>query len=433
MNSLHIRGGQQLNGTITISGMKNAALPIIYATVLTGASCTIDNIPYVSDILKSLDILEGMGATVTMHTRNSVTIDTSNLVPCTSSYNLANEIRGSSYLIGAEIGRFGKTRVARPGGCSIGGRPIDLHIKAMEALGAELVTENGCVVGSVPDRLVGTTINFDKVSVGATVNAILASVMAEGTTVIENAAREPHIVDLAVFLNRCGASVLGAGTSTIRVRGVASLHGCNHSVIPDMIEAGTYMVAVAATGGRVTLRNVIPKHMESVSIKLREMGVIVEETDDTLTVISDGNLKPVKLETAPYPGFPTDMQPQFGALLCFTKGVGTVKETIFESRFRYVDELCKMGAEIDVSGNVALFHGGGRMTGAPLESTDLRAGAALVIAALASKGESVITNIETIERGYYNIVGKLTSVGAVIEKEEKKETSSDELCRRRFG
>ena len=303
----------------------------------------------------------------------------------------------------------------------------------MEALGAELVTENGCVVGSVPDRLVGTTINFDKVSVGATVNAILASVMAEGTTVIENAAREPHIVDLAVFLNRCGASVLGAGTSTIRVRGVASLHGCNHSVIPDMIEAGTYMVAVAATGGRVTLRNVIPKHMESVSIKLREMGVIVEETDDTLTVISDGNLKPVKLETAPYPGFPTDMQPQFGALLCFTKGVGTVKETIFESRFRYVDELCKMGAEIDVSGNVALFHGGARMTGAPLESTDLRAGAALVIAALASKGESVITNIETIERGYYNIVGKLTSVGAVIEKEEKKETSSDELCRRRFG
>ena len=433
MNSLHIRGGQQLNGTITISGMKNAALPIIYATVLTGASCTIDNIPYVSDILKSLDILEGMGATVTMHTRNSVTIDTSNLVPCTSSYNLANEIRGSSYLIGAEIGRFGKTRVARPGGCSIGGRPIDLHIKAMEALGAELVTENGCVVGSVPDRLVGTTINFDKVSVGATVNAILASVMAEGTTVIENAAREPHIVDLAVFLNRCGASVLGAGTSTIRVRGVASLHGCNHSVIPDMIEAGTYMVAVAATGGRVTLRNVIPKHMESVSIKLREMGVVVEETDDTLTVISDGNLKPVKLETAPYPGFPTDMQPQFGALLCFTKGVGTVKETIFESRFRYVDELCKMGAEIDVSGNVALFHGGARMTGAPLESTDLRAGAALVIAALASKGESVITNIETIERGYYNIVGKLTSVGAVIEKEEKKETSSDELCRRRFG
>lgn len=416
MNSLHIRGGQQLNGTITISGMKNAALPIIYATVLTGASCTIDNIPYVSDILKSLDILEGMGATVTMHTRNSVTIDTSNLVPCTSSYNLANEIRGSSYLIGAEIGRFGKTRVARPGGCSIGGRPIDLHIKAMEALGAELVTENGCVVGSVPDRLVGTTINFDKVSVGATVNAILASVMAEGTTVIENAAREPHIVDLAVFLNRCGASVLGAGTSTIRVRGVASLHGCNHSVIPDMIEAGTYMVAVAATGGRVTLRNVIPKHMESVSIKLREMGVIVEETDDTLTVISDGNLKPVKLETAPYPGFPTDMQPQIAVVLSLAQGTSLVTEGVYgASRFKYLDELRRMGAHIQVDGRVAVIEGIEHLEGAPVHACDLRAGAALVIAGLAARGTTEISQIQFIERGYEDLVGKLRAVGADIQ------------------
>ncbi len=437
MNSLHIQGGQKLNGDVMISGAKNAALPILYATILTGDSCTIDNIPYVSDILKSLDILEIMGAKITMHTRNSVTIDTTNVLPCTSPQELASEIRGSTYLIGAEIGRFKKTCVARPGGCVIGGRPIDLHIKAMEALGAELTTENGYVVGNVPGRLVGTTINFDKVSVGATINAILAAAMAEGTTIIENAAREPHIVDLAVFLNKCGASISGAGTSTIRVRGTTHLHGCRHTVIPDMIEAGTYMAATAVTGGKVTLRNVIPKHMEAVSIKLREMGVTVLEGDDTLTVIASGHLRATKLESAPYPGFPTDMQPQFGALLCYARGAGIIKETIFENRFRYVDELRKMGAEIEVANNIALVSGSAHMTGAHIESPDLRAGAALVIAALAAKGDSVITNVdETIERGYYNIVGKLQALGAHIEKvehTEKKETRSDELYHRRLG
>jgi UDP-N-acetylglucosamine 1-carboxyvinyltransferase len=416
MEQIIINGGRPLYGNVSINGMKNAALPVICACVLNEEACVIDNIPPVSDIEILLDILASMGAEVNRLTKNSVEINCKHLTPCSSPRELAEKLRGSSYLLGAEFGRFGKASVPHPGGCSIGARPLDLHMKAFEALGADCCHKSGRVEVSSENGPVGSSIYFDKVSVGATVNAILASVLADGITTIDNAAREPHIVDLAVFLNACGANIIGAGTSVIKVKGVEKLHGCRYSIIPDMIEAGTYMAAVAATGGKVTVRNVIPKHLEAISSKLEEAGASVTVGDNYITVESTGKLKGISIVTQPYPGFATDMQPQFGAMLCFAEGTSDISENIFNSRFQYMDELSKMGADIKVDGNHAVIRGGAILSGAPLVCHDLRAGAAMVIAALATKDTSVIEGIDKIERGYYNIVGKLRELGADVQK-----------------
>ena len=417
MEQIIINGGNPLYGNVSISGMKNAALPIICACALNEETCIIDNIPPVSDIEILLEILSCMGATVKRLTKYSVETNCKNLFPCSSPVELANKLRGSSYLLGAEFGRFGRASVSHPGGCSIGARPLDLHMKAFEALGADCYHQNGKLeVIAENGRALGSNIYFDKVSVGATVNAILAAVLADGITTIENAAREPHIVDLTVFLNACGANITGAGTSVIKVKGVEKLHGCRYSIIPDMIEAGTYMAAVAATGGRVTVTNVIPKHLEAITSKLEEAGTNVTIGDDYISVESTGKLKGISIVTQPYPGFATDMQAQFGAMLCFAEGTSDIVENIFNSRFQYTDELCKMGADIKVDGNHAVIRGGAKLSGAPLMSHDLRGGAAMVIAALATNGRSVIDGIDKIERGYHNIVGKLQNLGADIKK-----------------
>ncbi len=424
MEQIIINGGTPLYGNVSIGGMKNAALPVICACVLNEETCIIDNLPPVSDIETLLEILSCMGASVQRLNKFSVEINCKNLLPCTSPMELANKLRGSSYLLGAEFGRFGKASVSHPGGCSIGARPLDLHMKAFETLGAECNLRGGRVeVEAENGRPEGNNIYFDKVSVGATANAILASVLANGVTTIDNAAREPHIVDLAVFLNACGANITGAGTSVIKVKGVDKLHGCRYSIIPDMIEAGTYMAAVAATGGRVTVTNVIPKHLEAITSKLEEAGTTVTIGDDFVTVESTGKLNGISIVTQPYPGFATDMQAQFGAMLCFAEGTSDIVENIFNSRFQYTDELSKMGADIKVDGNHAIIRGGAKLSGAPLMSHDLRGGAAMVIAALATEGTSIVEGIDKIERGYYNIVGKLRELGADI---QKKSASSDE-------
>lgn len=424
MEQIIINGGYPLYGNVSIGGMKNAALPVICACVLNEETCIIDNIPPVSDIEILLEILSSMGAYVNRLNKYSVEICCENLIPCSSPMELANKLRGSSYLLGAEFGRFGKASVSHPGGCSIGARPLDLHMKAFEALGADCCHKNGRLeVESENGRAVGNNIYFDKVSVGATANAILASVLADGVTTIDNAAREPHIVDLAVFLNACGANITGAGTSVIKIKGVEKLHGCRYSIIPDMIEAGTYMAAVAATGGRVTVTNVIPKHLEAITSKLEEAGVTATIGDDFITIESTGKLQGISIVTQPYPGFATDMQAQFGAMLCFAEGTSDIVENIFNSRFQYTDELSKMGADIKIDGNHAVIRGGAKLTGAPLMSHDLRGGAAMVIAALATPGRSVVEGIDKIERGYYNIVGKLCDLGADI---QKKSDFSDE-------
>ena len=416
MEKIIIRGGNPLYGSVSISGAKNAALPVISACILNEETCIIDNIPPVSDIHILLEILSVMGAEVRMLAKNSVEINCKNLVQGSSPNKLACKLRGSSYILGAELGRFGKASVYSPGGCSIGPRPLDLHMKAFEALGAHCAHKNGRIEVEADEALEGNTVFFDKVSVGATVNTILASVMAEGTTIIDNAAREPHIVDLCVFLNACGANIYGAGTSVIKIKGVEKLHGCRYSIVPDMIEAGTFMAAVGATGGKVTVRNVIPKHLEAVSSKLEEAGATVTCGDDYITVESTGKLRAVSITTQPYPGFATDMQPQFGAMLCFAEGISDIHETIFDNRFQYMDELTRMGADVRVSGNRAIIRGGNALSGAPLVCHDLRAGAAMVIAALASEGESELYGIDKIERGYYNIQEKFQSLGADIKK-----------------
>ena len=412
-NRILIEGGKPLAGEVPISGMKNAALPIVFATVLVGGVSVLENIPPISDITRSLDILRQMGASVSFLDRTTVRIDTSAVTPGSSPDALVCRIRGSSYLVGAELGRFRHADCALPGGCDFGSRPLDLHIKGFEALGATVRCGNR-MQADAPDGLHGATVYFDKSSVGATVNVMLASVMADGLTVIENAAREPHIVDLANYLNTCGAQISGAGTTTIRVRGVRELHGCRYCIIPDMIEAGTYMVAAAATGGWIRVTSVIPKHVESISAKLSEMGVEIEEEDEAVTVRSTGILRSINLTTIPYPGFPTDMHPQFAPLLCLANGVSTITEGIFANRFRYVEELRRMGANIIMGGNIATFIGGSGLLGAKVTATDLRAGAAMVIAGMAAEGTTEIGNVELIARGYCDLVEKLQSVGADI-------------------
>lgn len=412
-NRIIIEGGTPLTGEITISGMKNAALPIVFATVLVGGVCILENVPPISDITISLDILRQMGASVSFQDRTTVRIDTSEVVAGTSPDSLVSRIRGSSYLVGAELGRFRHADCALPGGCDFGSRPLDLHVKGFEALGATVHCGNR-MQAEAPQGLCGASVYFDKSSVGATVNVMLASVLASGTTVIENAAREPHIVDLANFLNTCGARISGAGTTTIRIHGVEALHGCRYCIIPDMIEAGTYMVAAAATGGCVRVSSVIPKHVESISAKLSEMGVEILETDEAVTVRSTGELRSVNLTTIPYPGFPTDMHPQFAPLLCLANGVSTITEGIFANRFRYVEELRRMGANVIMGGNIATFIGGTQLCGAKVTATDLRAGAAMVIAGMAASGTTEISGVEYIARGYCDMVEKLCSLGANI-------------------
>lgn len=413
MDSIIVRGGKRLKGEVNISGAKNAAIAVIPAAILAGGVCHIDNIPNISDVFTELEALRCMGATVTMKTESSFEIDTRGLRNVSPPYELARKMRASYYFLGALVGRFGEATVPMPGGCDIGVRPIDQHIKGFEALGAKVDTTGG-IISLKSDMLIGSSVYLDVVSVGATVNIMLAAVRAKGLTVIENAAKEPHIVDLANFLNTMGADVRGAGTDTIKIRGVEELHGCSYTLIPDQIEAGTYMAAVAGAGGEVLIKNVIPKHLESISAKLIEMGVDIEEYDDALLVRREGQLSKVNVKTMPHPGFPTDMHPQIAAVLSVANGTSIINESVWENRFKYVDELKRFGANIQVDGKIAVIEGVEKLTAAPVRATDLRAGAAMIIAGLMADGETEITHIHHIERGYENVIEKFTALGADI-------------------
>ena len=414
MDKIIINGGNTLRGEVAISGMKNAALPIVFACILTKSKCVIENIPLISDVALAIEIIEAMGGKIKYLDGSTVEIDTADVKGGIAPDSLVSKMRASTYLIGAELGRFGYSKIGLPGGCNFGSRPIDQHIKGFRALGADVVINDDKIVASTPNGVHSGSIYFDINSVGATINVMMAAVLAPGITIIENAACEPHIVDLANFFNTCGAKITGAGTNVIKVRGVEELHGCTYEIIPDMIEAGTFMTAVAATSGSIKISNIIPKHLESITAKLRDMGVVVNEFDDYLEVTAGKALKPTHIQTKPYPGFPTDMHPQFTALLCKADGESTVTENIFNNRFKYIDELAKMGADIDVDGRVARIHGGRELCGAEVVSVDLRAGAALIVAGLAASGTTTVTNIELIKRGYEDIVEKFRSLGADI-------------------
>lgn len=419
MNKYMIRGNRPLFGEITISGAKNAAVAIIPAALMVDGVCRIENIPQISDVSLFFIILDELGAHVRSLNPHAVEINCHSLHSTHPSYDLARRIRASYYLIGALLGRFGEATVAMPGGCNFGVRPIDQHIKGFTAMGAEVSVEGGFIHATAKGkRLKGANIYLDVVSVGATMNIMMAAVLADGTTTIENAAKEPHIVDLANFLNSMGANIKGAGTDTIKVYGVERLGGGSYAIIPDQIEAGTYMAAVAATGGQLLIKNIIPKHMDCISAKLVEMGVTVEEEDDTLLVRRTEPLVRANVKTMPYPGFPTDMQPQISTVLALANGTSMVTESVWSNRFRYVDELKRMGAQIQVDGKVAVIEGIDHFVGAPIQACDLRAGAALVIAALAAHGTTEVSCVQYIERGYEDLVGKLRSVGADIRVEE---------------
>ena len=415
MEKFVIRGGAPLHGDVNIGGAKNAAVAILPATILAADKCLIENLPCISDVMASLQILSELGASIRMVSRSTYEIDTTH-IDCTEVSNeLSRQMRASYYFLGALLGRFGAGQVAMPGGCNLGPRPIDQHLKAFTAFGAEDSVEYGQIHVKA-DHLVGGHVFFDTVSVGATMNAMLAAVLAEGTTILENVAREPHIVDLANFLNMMGADVHGAGTDVIKIHGVKKMHGCNYSIIPDQIEAGTFMLAAAATKGDVTVKNVIPKHLEAISAKLLEIGCEVEEFDDAVRVVASKPLRHTQVTTLPYPGFPTDMQPQMTVVLGVAQGTSTVTESIFENRFKYVDELTRMGASIKVESNIAIISGVDQYTGARVNAPDLRAGAALVIAGLGAEGITVVDDIYYIERGYEAFDQKLSLLGALIEK-----------------
>ena len=416
MENIVINGGRELYGEIEVSGMKNAAVAVILSCLLVKDTCTLENLPNISDVRASFDILESMGAVVKRLSPTTIQVDCTHCKCGTSPYELVRKMRASYYLIGAELGRYHRASVGCPGGCDFGIRPIDQHIKGFEALGATVNVEGGYVEAFAENGMIGNQVYFDGVSVGATMNIIIVAALAKGTTVIENAAREPHIVDLANFLNTCGAEITGAGTDVIKIKGVESLHGCTYAIIPDMIEAGTFMIAAAATGGRLKINNVIPKHLESITAKLEEMGVTVEELDDAVIVSRSGELTSVNIKTMPYPGFPTDMNPQMCALLCLASGTSRLSESVWDTRFRYVEELKRMGANIKVDGKVAVVEGPVTFSAAPVRAVDLRAGAAVIIAGLAAKGRTVIDDIYHIKRGYEDIVGKLSAVGASIKE-----------------
>ena len=415
MEQYVVKGGNPLYGEVEVGGAKNAALAILAAAIMTDETVTIDNLPNVRDINVLLQAIEEIGAKVERVDVHKVKINGSYIKDVNVDNEFIRKIRASYYLIGALLGKYKRAAVALPGGCDIGSRPIDLHIKGFRSMGATVDIAHG-IVSAEAEKLVGTHIYLDKVSVGATINIMMAAAMADGKTVVENAAKEPHVVDVANFLNSMGANIRGAGTDVIRIVGVEKLHKTEYSVIPDQIEAGTFMFAVAATGGNVLVKNVIPKHLEATTAKLVEVGCKVEEYDDAVRVISDGKLKSTQVTTLPYPGFPTDMQPQMAVLLAIADGTSTVTESIFENRFKYVDELTRMGANIKVEGNIAIISGVSKYTGARVNAPDLRAGAALVIAGLAGEGITVVDDLYYIQRGYETLEIKLRGIGAEIEK-----------------
>ncbi len=408
-----VTGGRKLSGTVEISGMKNAAVAIIFGTILCRDRCVIENLPQIQDVTLSLEILKSMGISVRSVGKNTVEIDTSAMIPDSVPFELVRKMRASYYLLGSELGRFGRAYTGFPGGCDFGVRPIDQHIKGFEALGADVKVEGGFIEAQYKNgRSKGASIYLDVISVGATINIMLASVCTDGITVIENAAKEPHVVDTANFLNACGADIKGAGTDVIKIKGVDRLHGCNYAIIPDMIEAGTYMAMAAATGSTITVNNVIPKHLESITAKLEEMGVEIVEDDEAITVKAPERLGKCTVKTQPYPGFPTDMQPQICVLQCLADGLSILTENVWDNRFRYVDELRLMGASIKVDGKTAMIDGPVKLSAAKIKAVDLRAGAAMIIAALAANGTTEITNIYSIQRGYEDIENKLKKLGA---------------------
>ena len=417
MDKLVIRGGNKLYGSVTIGGAKNAVVALLPATLLARDVVVLENVPAIRDVRIMLGIMGQLGAQIKMLDKTTYQIDTRYIEYQVVPNDVAKRLRASYYLIGAMLGTFGKAEVSLPGGCDFGVRPINLHLKGFKSLGANVEVAGGMVNAVTEGGLTGSSIYMDEVSVGATINVMLAAVKAHGLTIIENAAKEPHIVDLANFLNRMGANVRGAGTDVIKIKGVESLHGCQYSVIPDQIEAGTYMAAVAAAGGDVTIKNVTPKHLESIIAKLLECGVDIEEGDDEVRIRRFGELQHCNVKTMPHPGFPTDMQPQIVALLALANGTSIVNESVWESRFRYVNQLIKFGAKVNVEGSkMAVIQGVSELNGACVNATDLRAGAAMIIAALAAKGESEIEDIYHIERGYEDVVEKFRAIGADMQK-----------------
>lgn len=418
MDKFVITGGTPLTGEVTISGAKNAVVAILPATILAEDVCRIENIPNISDVSAMINILSIMGAHVKYINKNTIEIDTRYINSYVVEHELSKQLRASYYLIGALLGRFNHAEVAMPGGCYLGVRPIDQHIKGFEALGATVTMEENAMVNARAEKLLGNSIYLDVVSVGATINCMLAAVKAKGLTIIENAAKEPHIVDLANFLNTLGADIRGAGTDVIKIRGVEKLHGCEYSIIPDQIEAGTYMVAAAATKGDVLVKNVIPKHLESITAKLIECGVEITEYDDSIRVRMTRRPGKCNIKTMPHPGFPTDMQPQFSVLLSQAKGMSIISESVWDNRFRYAEQLSRMGAVIHVDGKTAVIEGVDGLRGAPIRADDLRAGAAMMIAGFIAGGVTEIEDIHHIERGYENVVEKFRALGANIERRE---------------
>ena len=423
MEKYIITGGKPLHGEVTISGAKNAAVAILPATVLAGGVCTLENIPDISDIGYEIDILRRMGARVRRLSSSSLEIDTTDVNTTEVPLELGAKFRASYYFIGSLLSKFGRANVPMPGGCNLGARPIDQHLKAFTALGAQYDLDYA-MINVESENLVGAHVFFDTASVGATINAMLASVMADGTTILENVAKEPHIVDVANFLNTMGADVRGAGTDVIKIRGVKVMHGADYAIIPDQIEVGTFMVAAAATRGDIVIKNVIPKHLESITSKLRVIGANVEEFDDYVHVTGAKEYKATNIKTMPHPGFPTDMQSIIGVLLCLANGTSIITESIWDSRFKYCDELIKMGANIHVEGKVAVFEGVEKLRPAPVVATDLRAGAALVVAALCADGQSEISEISHVERGYVDIVKKIRALGGNIVKVDIPESGT---------
>ncbi len=415
MEKYVINGGFPLKGEVTVSGAKNVAVAMIPAALLSDTPCTLENVPDISDVRIMIDILKRMNVEVYYKAPGVLYIDSTNLNSTTVPYELASKMRASYYFLGALLGKYKKAEVALPGGCHLGNRPIDQHQKGFEALGVETEVKGGAIVAEATE-LTGAPVFFDQVSVGATINVMLCACKAKGVTVIENVAKEPHIVDVANFLNSMGADIKGAGTDTIKITGVSELKGKEYTIIPDQIEAGTYMVMAAATKGDVLVKNVIPRHMDCVSAKLTEMGVGIEEGDDWIRVFYEKRPRKTMIKTLPYPGFPTDMQPIIATLLCVAEGTSTVTETIWDSRFKYTEELKKMGADITVSGKMAMINGVDELYSAPLTATDLRAGAAMVIAGLMAHGTTEIYEIRHVERGYEKIIEKIRKLGGNIEK-----------------
>ena len=416
MEKLVITGGTPLKGEVTISGAKNAAVAILPATLLIDGICTIDNVPNISDVKKSCEILEGLGAKITWNKPNKLTIDTRNITETNASEELTSKFRASYYILGSMLGRKGKISVGMPGGCKLGARPIDQHIKGFEALGAKVEVGQGKILATA-DKLVGNSIYMDVVSVGATINVMLAAVLAEGTTIIDNAAKEPHIVDVANFLNTMGADIRGAGTDVIKINGVKKLNSTgSYSVVPDQIEAGTFMLAAVASKGDILIKNCITKHLEAITAKILEIGGHVEDLGDEIRVWCDERPSKAIIKTQPYPGFPTDLQPQMGVVLSVANGTSRIIENIWESRFQYTDELNKMGANITAEGKTAFFEGVEKLYGSPVYSSDLRAGAALIVAGTIAEGKTEIYNLEHIDRGYENIEEKFRNLGAKIDR-----------------